>query len=176
MNFVLFLICGLVVNDAPPTGLLKGYMFLLVLDETSFLGCTSGSIRRNSGQVSSHAGVSKGGEPPLCRRGGGVHRGGTPSKGSRPYAPFCLLFRRGKSRPGSGGGAPIRSPERPALENYPNSGLGGGARRCSGRSKYFAWSRMGNTSGSCPASWAATASSAVVIQMGRPLRRLSSSM
>ena len=100
MNFVLFLICGLVVNDAPPTGLLKGYMFLLVLDETSFLGCTSGSIRRNSGQVSSHAGVSKGGEPPLCRRGGGVHRGGTPSKGSRPYAPFCLLFRRGKSRSG----------------------------------------------------------------------------
>ena len=27
-----------------------------------------------------YAGESKGGKPPLCRRGGGVHRGGTPSK------------------------------------------------------------------------------------------------
>src|SRR5699024_4120239 len=79
------------INDASATALLKRWMFLGVRVETSFLGCTSGSIRRNSGQVSSHAGVSKGGEPPLCRRGGGVHRGGTPSKGSRPYACFWLL-------------------------------------------------------------------------------------
>ena len=60
-----------------------------------------------------YAGESKGGKPPLCRRGGGVHRGGTPSKGSRPYAPFCLLFRRGKSRPGSGPGRPGSGPGRP---------------------------------------------------------------
>ena len=40
--------------------------------------------------------------PPLCRRGGGVHRGGTPSKGSRPYAAFWLLFVRTKSNPGPG--------------------------------------------------------------------------
>ena len=53
-----------------------------------------------------YRGVSKGGVPPLCRRGGGVHRGGTPSKGSRPYACFCLLFPRGKSRSGSGGETP----------------------------------------------------------------------
>ena len=33
-------------------------------------------------------GVSKGGKPPLCRRGGGIHKGGTPSKGSLPCAPF----------------------------------------------------------------------------------------
>ena len=58
-------------------------------------------------------GIPKGGlRPPLCRRGGGIHKGGTPSKGSLPYAPlsaqdgYCLLFRRGKSTPGSGGGAP----------------------------------------------------------------------
>ena len=51
-------------------------------------------------------GDSKGGKPPLCRRGGGIHKGGTPSKGSLPYAPFWVLFRRGKSTPGYGGGAP----------------------------------------------------------------------
>ena len=51
-------------------------------------------------------GESKGGEPPLCRRGGGVHRGGTPSKGSRPYACFWLLFARAKSNSGSGGETP----------------------------------------------------------------------
>ena len=53
-----------------------------------------------------YRGESKGGEPPLCRRGGGVHRGGTPSKGSRPYAAFWLLFVRTKSNPGRGGGTP----------------------------------------------------------------------
>ena len=33
-NYILYLICGLVVNDAPPAGLLKGYMFLRVRNET----------------------------------------------------------------------------------------------------------------------------------------------
>ena len=94
------------VNETPPAGLLKGDMFLLVLDETWFLKRTLGSIQRNSGQVSSMRGIPKGALPPLCRRGGGVHRGGTPSKGSRPYACFCLLFPRGKSRSGSGGETP----------------------------------------------------------------------
>ena len=42
--------------------------------------------------------------PPLRRRGGGIHKGGTPSKGSLPYAPFWLLFRRRKSNPGCGAG------------------------------------------------------------------------
>ena len=37
MNFVLFLICGLIIDDAPLAGLLKGYMFLLVLAETFFM-------------------------------------------------------------------------------------------------------------------------------------------
>ena len=37
LNLVLFLIYSLVVNDTPPAGLLKGYMFLLVLVETFFL-------------------------------------------------------------------------------------------------------------------------------------------
>src|SRR5699024_417586 len=57
------------------------------------------------------AGDSKGGLPPLCRRGGGVHRGGTPSKGSRPYACFWVLFSRENRTSGSGGEAPekIRS-------------------------------------------------------------------
>ena len=94
------------VNVASADALLKRWMFLGVRVETSFLGCTSGSIRRNSGQVSSHAGESKGGEPPLCRRGGGVHRGGTPSKGSRPYAAFWLLFVRTKSNSGCGAEGP----------------------------------------------------------------------
>ena len=53
-------------------------------------------------------GDSKGGKPPLCRRGGGVHRGGTPSKGSRPYACFWLLFARAKSNSGCGDKSPIR--------------------------------------------------------------------
>ena len=51
-------------------------------------------------------GYPKGALPPLCRRGGGVHRGGTPSKGSRPYAAFWLLFVRTKSDPGPGRGGP----------------------------------------------------------------------
>ena len=53
-------------------------------------------------------------------------RGGTGEKphrkGFSSRAPFCLLFRRGKSRPGSGGGAPEKlrketcfSPTRPAI-------------------------------------------------------------
>ena len=116
------LICGLVVNDASATALLKGEMFLLVLVETGFFRCSIGSIRRSSGQVSSYAGESKGGSPPLCRCGGGVHRGGTPSKGSLPYAAFWLLFVRTKSNPGFGGGAPARFqeetcfiPTRPAI-------------------------------------------------------------
>src|SRR5699024_4950410 len=53
-------------------------------------------------------GIPKGALPPLCRRGGGVHRGGTPSKGSRPYAPFWVLFRRGKRTPGYGAGGPAK--------------------------------------------------------------------
>ena len=107
LNLFLFLIYSLASNDAPAAALLKGYMFLLALDETWFFGCTLGSIRRTTGQVGVLRGIPKGDRrPPLCRCGGGVHRGGTPSKGSRPYAPFCLLFRRGKSRPGPGGGAP----------------------------------------------------------------------
>src|SRR5699024_5875961 len=51
LNFVLFLIYGLVVNDTPPAGLLKRWMFLLVLVETFFLQRTIGSIRRIIGQV-----------------------------------------------------------------------------------------------------------------------------
>src|SRR5699024_3682287 len=54
-------------------------------------------------------GNPKGGvHPPLCRRGGGVHRGGTPSKGSRPYECFWLLFARAKSNSGCGAKSPIR--------------------------------------------------------------------
>ena len=107
LNLVLFLIYSLVVNDTPPAGLLKGDMFLGVLGKTIFLYCTLGSIQRNSGQVPSMRGNPKGDRrPPLCRRGGGVHRGGTPSKGSRPYAVFWLLFVRTKSNPGCGGGTP----------------------------------------------------------------------
>src|SRR5699024_4256768 len=53
-----------------------------------------------------------GGRPPLCRRGGGIHKGGTPSKGSLPYAAlsaqdgYWLLFVRTKSNPGLGRGGP----------------------------------------------------------------------
>ena len=102
-----YLICGLVVVETSPAGLLKGYMFLGVLVETSFLLRTLGSIRRTRGQVEAMRGYPKGGgRPPLSRRGGGVHRGGTPSKGSLPYAPFWWLFRRGKSHSGYGGEAP----------------------------------------------------------------------
>ena len=47
--------------------------------------------------------IQRGGRSPLIgRRGGGVHRGGTPSKGSLPYACFCLLFHEGKVGRGAG--------------------------------------------------------------------------
>ena len=109
LNLFLFLIYSLASNDAPAAALLKGYMFLLALDETWFFGCTLGSIRRTTGQVGVLRGIPKGDRrPPLCRRGGGVHRGGTPSKGSLPYACFWLLFARAKSNPGYGGGAPAK--------------------------------------------------------------------
>ena len=62
LNFVFYLICDLLVNETSPTGLLKGYMFLLVLVEIWFLRRNLGSTRRNSGQVSSYAGESKGGQ------------------------------------------------------------------------------------------------------------------
>ena len=65
-------------------------------------------------------GYPKGGmRPPLCRRGGGIHKGGTPSKGSLPCAAFWSLFVRTKSDPGCGAGeAPRkrtrgRSPRKP---------------------------------------------------------------
>ena len=48
--------------------------------------------------------------PPLCRRGRGGHGGETPSKGFLPRACFCLLFPRGKSRSGCGGGTPTYHP------------------------------------------------------------------
>ena len=51
-------------------------------------------------------GGSNGGRAPLASLRGVVLRRGTQSKVSPSYAPFCLLFRRGKSRPGPGGGAP----------------------------------------------------------------------
>ena len=123
-NQFFHLIYSLVVNDTSATALLKGDMFLGVLGKTTFLGRTLGSIQRNSGQVSSMRGFPKGGlRPPLCRRGGGVHRGGTPSKGSRPYACFCLLFSREKSRSGSGG----ETPETPGVRGRrPRKGQGVG--------------------------------------------------
>ena len=80
LNLVLFLIYSLVVNETSPAGFLKGYIFLLVLVETFFLRRTLRSIHRQTGYWEVLRGDSKGGEPPLCRRGGGVHRGGTPSK------------------------------------------------------------------------------------------------
>ena len=110
------------IDDASAAALLKRWMFLGVRVEAWFLKCSPGSSRRKQGQLQILRGIPKGGgSPPLCRRGGGVHRGGTPSKGSRPYAAFWLLFVRTKSNPGSGGGAPEKlrketcfSPTRPA--------------------------------------------------------------
>src|SRR5699024_7342232 len=46
------------------------------------------------------------GQAPFVSLRGVVPRRGTQSKVSPSWAPFCLLFRRGKSRPGPGGGAP----------------------------------------------------------------------
>src|SRR5699024_1587743 len=84
-------------------------MFLGVLIETWFLERNHGSSRRKQGQLQVLRGIPKGDRrPPLCRRGGGVHRGGTPSKGSRPYACFWLLFARAKSNSGCGAESPIR--------------------------------------------------------------------
>ena len=65
LNIAFYLICNLAIDDTPPAGLLKRWMFLLVLAETWFLGRSLGSIRRNSGQVSPYAGDSKGGVAPF---------------------------------------------------------------------------------------------------------------
>ena len=47
--------------------------------------------------------IQRGGRSPLFgRRGGGIHKGGTSSKGSLPYAVFWSLFVRTKSDPGCG--------------------------------------------------------------------------
>src|SRR5699024_6653190 len=82
-------------------------MFLGVLIEAWFLYRNHGSIQRITGQVEVLRGNPKGrGRTVLCRGGGGVHRGATPSNGSHPYAVFLLLFVRTKSIPGYGGGAP----------------------------------------------------------------------
>ena len=101
------------VNETSAAALLKGDMFLLVLGGDFFhirnraLVEYPGSAHKNTGQLQVLRGIPKGDRrPPLCRRGGGVHRGGTPSKGSLPYACFCLLFPRGKSRSGYGGETP----------------------------------------------------------------------
>ena len=101
------------VNETSADALLKGDIFLLVLGGDFFhirnraLVEYPGSAHKNTGQLQGRRGIPKGDRrPPLCRRGGGVHRGGTPSKGSLPYACFCLLFPRGKSRSGAGAGGP----------------------------------------------------------------------
>ena len=101
------LICSLVDNDASAAALLKGWMFLLVVVEACFLITPPREYPKEFRIGPIYAGGNpKGALPPLCRRGGGVHRGGTPSKGSLPYACFCLLFPRGKSRSGYGGETP----------------------------------------------------------------------
>src|SRR5699024_10980780 len=82
-------------------------MFLLVVVEACFLITPPREYPKEFRIGPIYAGGNpKGALPPLCRRGGGVHRGGTPSKGSLPYAVFGLLFVRTKSNPGFGGGAP----------------------------------------------------------------------
>src|SRR5699024_1389423 len=51
------------------------------------------------------AGVSKGGRPPpFASSWGWGSQGRDPIERVPPCAPFCLLFRRGKSRPGYGAG------------------------------------------------------------------------
>ena len=106
LNFVLFLIYSLVINDASASGPVKEIDVSFGVYRNILLVSHPREYPKKFRAGPIYAGESKGGKPPLCRRGGGVHRGGTPSKGSRPYAPFCLLFRRGKSRPGSGPGRP----------------------------------------------------------------------
>ena len=52
-----------------------------------------------------YAGVSKGGRaPPFASSWGWGSQGRDPIERVPPRAPFCLLFRRGKSRPGYGAG------------------------------------------------------------------------
>ena len=68
-----------------------------------------------------YAGDSKGGlAPPLCRRGKGGHGEKPHRKGFSSRACFCLLFPRGKSRPGAWGWRPHKGPagrpERPARQ------------------------------------------------------------
>ena len=55
---------------------------------------------------------------------------------------------------------------------HPNSGLAFGGPFCSGKSKYFFCSLMDSSPGTCPSKPAATRSSALVIQTGRPLSSL----
>src|SRR5699024_142818 len=76
------------------------------------------SVRRQkrfSGLAGLGENPKRGPQPPHWSLRGVVLRRGTQSKVSPSYAPFCLLFRRGKSRSGHG----AESPEKP--------GHGGGA-------------------------------------------------
>ena len=94
-------------NDASAAALLKGWMFLLVVVEACFLITPPREYPKEFRIGPIYAGGNpKGALPPLCRRGGGVHRGGTPSKGSLPYAAFWLLFVRTKSNSGCGAEGP----------------------------------------------------------------------
>ena len=118
LNFVLFLIYSLVINDASASGPVKEIDVSFGVYRNILLVSHPREYPKKFRAGPIYAGESKGGKPPLCRRGGGVHRGGTPSKGSRPYACFCLLFPRGKSRSGSGG----ETPERLRAESQPFGG------------------------------------------------------
>ena len=58
-------------------------------------------LRRDEG-----CGACADARPPLCRRGGGIHKGGTPSKGSLPCAVFWSLLSAQKVTRGMGPGRP----------------------------------------------------------------------
>ena len=115
LNFVLFLIYSLVVNDTPPVGLLKGDMFLGVLNETWFLGCNRGSIHRNSRQVSSMRGIPKGASPLCVVAGVGFIGEGPHRKGPAPMRPFAYFSGEGKV----GRGVGLEAPHSNELQSSP---------------------------------------------------------
>ena len=111
LNFVFYLIYSGSIDDTSAAALLKGDRFrfgawrnMRPLGAHPAADVSIGSPRTGSFRM---RGIPKGARPLCVVAEEGVTGEKPHRKGFSLRAPFCLLFRRGKSRPGCGGGTPI---------------------------------------------------------------------
>ena len=110
LNFVFYLIYSGSIDDTSAAALLKGNMFLSRREsgETWVLGAHLPGVSIGiQDRFLPMRGIPKGARPLCVVAEEGVTGEKPHRKGFSLRAPFCLLFRRGKSRPGCGGGTPI---------------------------------------------------------------------